>query len=547
MRLVGEYQPQFDSLKALLLDMGRERSVEALLEMIVGRLAERKDVALARLWLVGPGDICDRCPMRAECPDRARCLHLAASAGRPATEVRADWARLDGAFRRIPLGVGEVGQIASEGKCFSVEEIDERSAWIANPEWARREGVQSFGGQPLVLGEEILGVLAVFTRVRLVREGMDWLRMIADHAAAAVVNARAFEEVERLKRKLELENAYLREEVEEAESFGSIVGQSAATRGLLRQIELVAPTDASVLILGESGTGKELAAREIHKRGGRTDKPMIKGTCPAIPRDRYESEFFGHVRGAFTGALEDRAGRFELADGGTLYLDEVGEIPSELQLKLLRVLQEGQYERVGEERTRRTDVRIIAATNRDLERDVEAGRFRQDLYYRLNAFPIQVTPLRERLEDVPPLAAYFLEVGARKLNVPLPRLTRGNVQHLQGYDWPGNVRELQNVIERALITQRSGGLCFDVGPEEGATRQAIASTADGRDEIVPDAEMKRRERGNLLAALQHTDWKIYGPGGAAELLGVKPTTLSSRIRKMGLQREPRGSSGRLNS
>ncbi|HUT12302.1 MAG TPA: sigma 54-interacting transcriptional regulator [Thermoguttaceae bacterium] len=359
------------------------------------------------------------------------------------------------------------------------------------------------------------------------------LEIIADRLASRPGLARTQEEIKRL----ELERDYLREAVHEAHCFGEIVGQSAAMAALVAQIELVAPTDANVLILGESGTGKELVAREIHRRSRRRDHPMIKVNCASVPRELYESEFFGHVRGAFTGALRDRAGRFELADRGTLFLDEVGEIPVELQGKLLRVLQEEEFERVGEERTRRVDVRIVAASNRDLKRDVEAGRFRQDLYYRLNVFPIEVTPLRQRKEDVPLLAARFVELAARRLNCPQPRLTHADILRLQQYDWPGNVRELQNVIERALITARVGPLHFDLPRAEiapGGTAPTAAATH--RSEIAPDAEMKRRERENILAALRRTGWKVYGRGGAAELLRIKPTTLASRMKKMRIVR-----------
>jgi DNA-binding NtrC family response regulator len=355
---------------------------------------------------------------------------------------------------------------------------------------------------------------------------------------------RALEEIERLKAQLELENTYLREEVTEAKEFGDIIGKSAALRQLLRQVETVARTDAGVLILGETGTGKELVAREIHKHSRRSDRPLIRVNCASIPRELYESEFFGHARGAFTGALRDRAGRFEAANGGTLLLDEVGEIPLELQSKFLRVLQEGQYERVGEERTRSVDVRILAATNRNLQMEVEAGRFRQDLYYRLNVVPIEVVPLRKRKEDIPLLAAHFLETAARKLKVRPARLTQAHLVQLQGYDWPGNVRELQNRIERALILADNGVMYLDlpaggrpagiapVPPTPGALAAGV--------EVLSDVEFRQRERGNVLAALNKTAWKIHGPGGTAELLGLKPTTLISRIKKFGLKKEVHG-------
>jgi len=253
----------------------------------------------------------------------------------------------------------------------------------------------------------------------------------------------------------------------------------------------------------------------------------------------FESEFFGHARGAFTGAIKDRAGRFEAAEGGTLFLDEIGEVPLDLQGKLLRVLQEKRYERVGEDRTRLADVRVLAATNRDLKKEVTAGRFREDLYYRLNVFPIQVPPLRDRMEDVPLLAKHFVEASVKKLRCPKPRLTRAGIARLQGYDWPGNIRELQNVIERAVIISRGGALEFDLPtavPAPVPARHARQEASDTEPEFLTEAELQRRERENLLVILEKTNWKIKGADGAAELLGVKATTLKARIKKMGLKR-----------
>jgi transcriptional regulator with GAF, ATPase, and Fis domain len=265
---------------------------------------------------------------------------------------------------------------------------------------------------------------------------------------------------------------------------------------------------------------------------------MVTVNCASIPQELYESEFFGHVQGAFTGAVSDRAGRFELADGGTLFLDEVGEIPLALQSKLLRVLQEGEFERVGDERTHQADVRIIAATNRDLKQEIEAKRFREDLYYRLNVFPLEIAPLRERKEDIAVLAAHFVDLSARKLNRPLPRLTQANILALQRYDWPGNIRELQNVIERAVITASAGRLRFDLPTDAQPKKPSPADPPQSTNDlaIIPDDEMRRRERDNMLAALKLTKWKISGAEGAAELLGVKPTTLASRMKKMGIER-----------
>jgi DNA-binding NtrC family response regulator len=322
-----------------------------------------------------------------------------------------------------------------------------------------------------------------------------------------------------------------------ASADSEIIGQSPIWRQIMKQIEMVAPTDATVLILGETGTGKELIARELHRRGRRKEKPLVRVNCASIPKELYESEFFGHARGAFTSAIRDRVGRFEAAAGGTLFLDEIGEIPLELQGKLLRVLQEKCYERVGEDRTRRADVRIVAATNRDLKKEVAAGRFREDLYYRLNVFPINVAPLRERKEDIPLLAAHFVELAVKELECVRPRLTRAGIETLQNYDWPGNVRELRNVIERAAIFAQGGAFEFDL-PVTGSdpTRFEPVDREGAEQEFLTEAEMRRRERENLFAVLRKTGWKIKGVDGAAELLGVKPTTLISRIEKMGLKR-----------
>jgi DNA-binding NtrC family response regulator len=335
-------------------------------------------------------------------------------------------------------------------------------------------------------------------------------------------------------------------------SFPEMVGVSAALREALRQVETVAPSDMTVLILGETGTGKELIARAVHQRSRRRDKPLIRVNCTSIPKELFESEFFGHAKGAFTGAIKDRVGRFEAAAGGTLFLDEVGEIPLELQSKLLRVLQEKSYERIGEEKTRRADVRIVAATNRDLKKEVAAGRFREDLYYRLDVFPLRVAALRERKEDIPLLAKHFVELLVKELGCPNPRLTRAGIETLQGYDWPGNIRELRNVIERAVIFARGGALNFDVSGTgsaldldlgEGRSAPERVPASWTVDQVEPgyltELEIRRRERENLFVVLQKAGWKIKGVDGAAELLGVKPNTLFARIEKMGLKRPAR--------
>ena len=353
---------------------------------------------------------------------------------------------------------------------------------------------------------------------------------------------KAYADVESMKERLEYENVYLQEEINSQHNFKDIIGQSKNILHTLKQIEMVAPTYASVLITGESGTGKELLARAIHERSDRSKRPMIRVNCAAIPQELFESEFFGHVKGSFTGALKDRAGRFELADGGTIFLDEVGEIPLELQSKLLRVLQEGECQRVGEERPRQIDVRVIAATNKDLKAAAEAQEFREDLYYRLNVFPIEAAPLRERKEDIPLLASYFIELISGKLNRPEPKLTQGNIQQLQAYDWPGNIRELQNLIERAIILSMDGSLQFQLpgGNEVFNSNSFIAPVSDESNNSTTyytEAERHNRDRNNILAALKHADWKISGKGGAAELLEIKPTTLASRMKTLGIAKQ----------
>jgi transcriptional regulator with GAF, ATPase, and Fis domain len=336
-----------------------------------------------------------------------------------------------------------------------------------------------------------------------------------------------------------MENAYLQEEISAEHNAHEIVGRSEAVAAMIQRIDLVAPTGANVLVTGESGTGKELIARAIHNVSDRSDRPMIRVNCAAIPAELFESEFFGHVKGAFTGAVNDRVGRFELADGGTLFLDEVGEIPLSLQGKLLRVLQEQTFERIGETRTRSVDVRVIAATNRDLKTEVEAGRFREDLYFRLNVFPIESVPLRERPEDIPPLAQLFLRNACRRFHREPLELSHANVEALQRYSWPGNVRELENVIERQVIVTRGHKLSFDLpadrdaaGPEPVAVGPEAVGTAQQRP--LTEGEKRDQERENMISALRRCHGKVFGQGGAAELLELKPTTLASRLKRHGI-------------
>jgi len=402
---------------------------------------------------------------------------------------------------------------------------------VENEKFFRKDG-QSFWVEytstPIRDNGILIGAVIVFRDVSQRRDADEKLRA-------------AHEEVDRLRKRLELENAYLQEQIRIDGNHYGIIGRSAAIQKTLSQVALVAPTDATVLIAGESGTGKELVARAIHEDSRRSNRPLIRVNCAAIPVDLFESEFFGHAKGAFVGALRDRIGRFELADGGTLFLDEIGEIPVPLQGKLLRVLQEGQFERVGEARTRRVDARVIAATNRDLKALARRGSFREDLYFRLNVFPIELVPLRERMDDIPLLALHLLRTAGKKLKTGDLRLTEGDARRLSHYSWPGNVRELQNVIERAAILARNGKIRIDL--PEIAVGQSAGRRSSGsidRPLILTDDDRRDRDRMNIVAALEASGGRIFGRGGAAEMLDVKPTTLASRIKTLGIRFE-RGS------
>jgi PAS domain S-box-containing protein len=341
----------------------------------------------------------------------------------------------------------------------------------------------------------------------------------------------------RLQEELELERDYLREEVNDAMNSGQIVGNSPALMQMLKRVAAVAETPATVLLQGESGVGKELVAHAIHAQSPRAEGPLVKVNCASIPKELFESEFFGHVKGAFTGAHRDRVGRFQLADGGTIFLDEVSEIPLELQSKLLRVLQESEFERVGDDVTRTVDTRIIAATNRNLEKQIVDGGFREDLFYRLSVFPVDVPPLRDRGEDIIYLARHFLQKTCSDFGRVPMQLTQSQAALLRAYSWPGNVRELKNVIERAVILSPRNVLRLDLSMSNPAAYVGNAHALAQDDErILTESEMRELQKKNLLIALKQADWKVSGAGGAAELLGVKPTTLADRIRTFGVKR-----------
>ena len=346
-------------------------------------------------------------------------------------------------------------------------------------------------------------------------------------------------EAERKIQSLTSETEYLRTEIKELRHFEQIIGRSGPLQAVLRDVEQVAPTDATVLILGETGTGKELVARAIHAASRRRDKPFVRVNCAAVPAHLMESEFFGHEKGAFTGATQKREGRFALADGGTIFLDEIGELSTDLQAKLLRVLQEGEFEAVGSSRTRRVDVRVLAATNRRLEESVKEGRFRDDLFYRLNVFPIVVPPLRDRADDIPLLASAFASRYAKEIGRAIEPPSAECLERLSNYDWPGNVRELQNVIERAVITSQDGRLNLARALPEASILRALCVYPDEPrrcQRVRTAAELQDEERANTVLALESANWRVAGESGAAKLLGMNASTLNSRIRALGIKR-----------
>ena len=375
---------------------------------------------------------------------------------------------------------------------------------------------------------------------------VELLQPVGAQIAIAVENALAFKEIDALKDKLAVEKLYLEEEIRSELNFEEIVGESSVLKRALGQVELAAPAGTTVLLLGETGTGKELFARAIHNLSPRRDRTFVKINCAAIPSGLLESELFGHEKGAFTGAMNQKIGRFELADKGTLFLDEVGDIPLELQPKLLRVLQEQEFERLGGTRTQRVDVRVVAATNLDLSNLVAQRQFRNDLYYRLNVFPIQIPALRERQEDIPLLVRYFVQRFSRSLNKSVAYIPADAMDALVRYSWPGNVRELENLIERAVLLSPGKELRIPLSELKELSAPSAAYGADSSSSFGSSASstsltasistLEEAERQHILRALKHTQWRIAGPKGAATLLGMKRTTLQARMRKLGIRR-----------
>jgi formate hydrogenlyase transcriptional activator len=441
----------------------------------------------------------------------------------------------------VPRDSSPAGRAISLGHTLIArdKELDQYTSEVVR--LLRAEGLQAVCCIPLTNRGRAFGTLNLASRRVDAFSPLDieLIQQVAAQIAIAVENALAFKEIDALKNKLAEEKLYLEEEIRNEFNFEEIVGESAAIRRTLAQVELAAPAGTTVLILGETGTGKELIARAIHNLSPRRERTFVKINCAAIPSGLLESELFGHERGAFTGALNQKIGRFELADRGTLFLDEVADIPLELQPKLLRVLQEQEFERLGSNRTQRVDVRVVAATNRDLSKLVAERVFRSDLYYRLNVFPIHVPALRERREDIPLLVRYFVQKFSRRLNKAVEYVPAEAMDALANYAWPGNIRELENLLERAVLLSPGKELRVPLS-ELKSSSAAIPDAASPFSSLAPAnpsiSTLEEADRHHILRALRQTEWRIAGPKGAAALLGMKRTTLQARMRKLGIRR-----------
>jgi formate hydrogenlyase transcriptional activator len=409
-----------------------------------------------------------------------------------------------------------------------VHEVDQELRFPALMALFKEHGVHSFCMVPLTTSQRRLGVLNLVSRKPETYRDEDrrFLQLVSAQVAMAVDNAMAYQEIQRLKNKLSREKHYLEDEIQSEVSFKEIIGESRALKKVFEQVRKVAPTDSTVLLLGETGTGKELIARSIHEQSGRVNRTFVKINCSAIPTGLLESELFGHERGAFTGALTQRFGRFEIADGGTLFLDEVGDIPLEVQPKLLRVLQEHEFERLGNSRTIRTNVRVIAATNRDLPEMVGNREFRADLFYRLNVFPVRLPSLRERREDIPRLVRFFTQRYCSRMNRHITSIPNETLRVLSEWNWPGNIRELENYIERSVI--------LSTGPVLEAPLSELSSALNPAS--AGGSALDESERQLILKVLREVDWVIGGPEGAAARLGMKRTSLQSRMKRLGIVR-----------
>lgn len=427
-----------------------------------------------------------------------------------------------------PVEESPAGSVWQTQQPIIVPDLAEESRWPKVTQLMREDGADSYCFVPLTTAVRRLGAMGFLSLQKAAygETDLEFLRQVAKQVAVAVENALAFQQIAELKDKLAKEKLYLEDEIRIEYNFEEIVGDSPALKRVLKQVEIVAPTDSTVLILGETGTGKELIARAIHNLSGRQERTFVKLNCAAIPSGLLESELFGHERGAFTGAIAQKIGRFELADKGTLFLDEVGDIPLDLQSKLLRVLQEQEFERLGSTRTIKVNARLVAATNRNLAEMVVEKEFRNDLYYRLNVFPLTVPALRDRPEDIPLLVRYFTQKLARKMNKKIDSIPTESMTTLARYHWPGNIRELENLMERAVILSQGAELYVPL-----AEVKAVSSA-----ESQPITSLEAAERDHIMRALQAAKWIIGGPAGAAAKLGMKRTTLQSKMQKLSISR-----------
>jgi formate hydrogenlyase transcriptional activator len=530
----GLARTPLEMLRGITRHVATAESLEVVLQSIVAALVEQADATNARIFLALTDDECPVCRSKSEpppgVPASGRALHCVASAGYTTQEHLPHCVLFNSPLPPAVQWRLRDPVLIDDWRQFEVLGVDPGTlqAW-------REMGIKSAAGFPLEFRGEQLGSIGFLADRQITTEEFALLGIFADQAALSIRNAQLYREVERYRQRLEVENAYLQEAIAEERGFEGIVGESPALRAVLRKVQQVAPVETTVLLTGETGTGKELIARALHQESPRRDRPLIKVNCGAIPQGVVESELFGHEKGAFTGALQRRIGRFELADKGTLFMDEVGELPLDTQVKLLRVLQEHEFERVGSHHTQRVDVRLVAATNRDLGQEVAEQRFRTDLFYRLNVFPIRVPPLRERPSDIPLLVRHFLAQFQRKLAKPLKAVTAESMARLERYPWPGNIRELQNVIERACVL--SAGPVVEIADElrpAGAGESAPAAPPVVQDAIVT---LEESERIHIRQALTATGGRIHGLDGAAALLGINPSTLRSRMKKLGITKQ----------
>jgi formate hydrogenlyase transcriptional activator len=524
-----------EMLRGVTRHLATAEDLDVVLQSVAAALVEQADATNSRIFLALSDAECPVC--RSQGPGPAgpltweRSLHCVASAGLTGAERMPHRMPFDSPLPaaqqwrlREPTLIDDWGQLERFG-------IDPGTLRV----W-REMGIESVAGYPLDFRGEHLGVIGFLARRRISAEEFALLGIFADQAALAIRNAQLYREIERYRDRLEVENAYLQQAMAEERGFEGIVGESPALRAVLRKVQQVAPVDTTVLLTGETGTGKELIARALHQGSPRRDRPLIKVNCGAIPQGVVESELFGHEKGAFTGALQRRIGRFELADKGTLFMDEVAELPLDTQVKLLRVLQEHEFERVGGHRTQPVDVRLVAATNRDLEHEVAEQRFRADLFYRLNVFPIRVPPLRERPSDIPLLVKHLLAQLQRKLAKPLKAVTPADMARLERYAWPGNIRELQNVLERACVLSRGPVVEIVEELRPAPARAPAAGVALAQHDAI--VTLEESERIHIRQALAATGGRVHGADGAAALLGINPSTLRSRMKKLGITKQP---------